>query len=272
MRKFRIYFNRQISVMKIEIITKIIASAAVFGITVFATHSDVCSTFEATKSAVFALVMCAFWCGIFNTILLFKTDSAHVLPDIQENLVSPQLYVAVNVSIQLLVSVIQALIATMFFSYFDYDRKGIVCDNATLEIFLTFFLIIFSAATQGMLVSTFIQTIQAAVTVIPPLLIVQLLFCRALFEVNKHLIPASDYVESKFGIAALGSILDMNQYPISIVKKNPDLGKMIHVQANALYEHTANHLEMCWLHLLILAVIPVFVCIPVIYHRAFKKI
>lgn len=253
MKKIMIFMSRQDSISKRNIFETIGSTLLVYSIVAYATKDNVCVIFESTKSCVFSMCIASVWCGLCSTISLYSTEKNHIFPFIQDGLLRPGTYLLGTLVIQTFISVIQAVIGTIIFTTsFDYSREGIVLWNADMDILLTLFLIIESSATLGLFLGMLISDIKSAMSILPLVLIVQMLFSKGIFELKGRLDIISEYVIARFGIASLGSILDINQYPIAVRVAYP----IVDQKENTLFQATSDYLINCWLHMSVLAIIP----------------
>ncbi|MDE5932397.1 MAG: hypothetical protein K2H40_07950, partial [Lachnospiraceae bacterium] len=90
----------------------------------------------------------------------------------------------------------------------------------------------------GMAVSSIVKSTTTAMTVMPFLLIVQLVFSGVLFELKDYLELIAKVTLSKWGMEALGSIVDMDSLPYN------DIGWQI--IPRDVYAFESGHVMTAW--------------------------
>lgn len=265
------YLNRHDAVTstKKEFCKSLITTAVLFSAIVYVTKENAFETFESTKSLIFCYIMGAVWIGFCNTISLSSEESNYMIPRLKSGLISVHTYLIGNCLYQTILSLADAVVASMIFTYFDYDKKGLLFEKSNLEVFITLFLVIEAASMLGWSVGQLVHTVRSAMTVLPIVLVAQMLFSKGIFDISGFLDKISDFIEAKFGIAALGSIVNINQYPIKIKQTYPMFE--IEQPLNQLFQSSGDYLTECWYHLVILTIIPVFVSYGVVNIKLRKK-
>ena len=117
-----------------------------------------------------------------------------------------------------------------------------------------------------MIVSCYAPDPAKAMTVMPFILIIQLVFSGVLFELSGLMDKVADLTISKWGMAATGTIGDLNSesLPSSITQAYPDFPFPAR-EADALFDHTRRHLGNVWL--ILIAFIAAYYIISVIALR-----
>ena len=259
--------NRQDEYSKTDMLKSIVSAIVVFGIIVYATHKNVFVSFEATKSLVFAYIMGCFWIGFCNTVSVWSQESKHILPRIKTRLFSVNTYLTSVYISQTIVCFLQAIVATLIFAYFNYERSGLIFTYSNMDLFITFWLVIQAAMALGLFVGLLVKDIKGAMIVLPVVLIAQMLFSKAIFEIEGCMESVSAYIVAKFGVSAVGSILNINSYPMSLKIKYP----IIEQVSNSLFEFSQGYVLECWIHLLILTMIPMLLSYAVLTFKAYRK-
>lgn len=259
--------NRQDEFSKADVLKSVVSAIVVFGIIVYATRKNVCISFEATKSLIFAYIMGCFWIGFCNTVSVWSQESKHILPRIKTRLFGVNTYLASVYISQTIICLLQAIVATFIFTYFNYERSGLVFTYSNMDLFITFWLVIQSAMTLGMFVGLLVKDIKGAMIVLPVILIAQMLFSKAIFEIEGFMESVSAYVAARFGVCAVGSILNINIYPMALKMQYPVIEQI----PNSLFKYSQNYVLECWIHLLILTIIPMVLSYIVLTFKAYRK-
>lgn len=242
MNDFVDYIRRWISTKANNLLGNTLMTAGIVIITCYAVRKDVFDVFVATKSCLFSVLMCSIWSGLFNSIALFFSERDY-LPDDLNKFLHVHTYVAANFMIQLFLCCVEAMISAVIFSlFFDFDTAGVVTGNRCIDFFLAFFLITMSADMLGFLVGMMINSITSIMTVIPIILIAQLLLSGCLFDLDGALDGAANFTTARWGFYSLGAIADLNRLL-------PDGAKM------DIFKCDAKYVLYCWMFLLLLILI-----------------
>ena len=245
------------------LIKNLISSACVFLVTCYAVRENVFDKQEATKSCLFAVLMCLIWSGVFNSIVLFFSEEDYTMDDLTKVL-SVRVYIIANAIIQFLLCFIEAMLCTtIFYLYFQYDTEGLVFGNINFDYVLTFFLVLFSADMLGFAVGIFVKRITTAMTLLPVVLIAQFLFSGCLFELDGVLKAISRYTSAKWGFSALGSLADLNHIPSKMADTIPDY----HPDPSELFDATRSFVTDCWIHLVLLSVLAIAIAAILLYFK-----
>lgn len=248
------FIQRQDVVNKQNIGATLLSTLLVFLIVSFTTKENVCVVFEASKSCIFAYVMAALWCGICSTITNFCYESHHLMPQFKKGFLSVRNYVLGTFFVHTCVAVLQAILGTIILSVFvELPGEGVIFKTLELDVFFTTFLIIEAACSLGIFLGIFIDNIKFAMSILPIVLIAQMLFSKTIFDITGNFTEKiSNFIISKYGVAALGSLLDINRYPLALRLVYP----MIEQTNNELFNPTTSYIFDCWNNLVVLTIIP----------------
>ena len=236
------YIRRWLSTKAMNLVSNTAMALLIFLITCIAVKKNVFVTFSATKACLFSVLMCGIWSGLFNSIALFYSERDYMLDDLSKFL-RVRTYISANVFIQTILCSMEAVVASVVFGLiFDYSNKGVVFTNRTLEYLVTFFLIMFSADMLGLLVGMMINSITSIMTVIPIVLIMQLLLSGCLFDLDGIMDSVAIVTTARWGFYALGSISDLN----NMLQEGMHMNEFI---------SQASHIRDCWIMMLILSAV-----------------
>ena len=156
-------------------------------------------------SGVFVTVSGCIWLGIFNTIQSVCKEHDIINSEYRQGM-NIGAYVIAQVLWQAVLCLIQALVMFVVLIPFQF-YSGVDGKNLIL-LFLSFYVLIFGAAILGLMVSCIASTPTTAMTIMPFILIVQLLMCddRVMFELNGVGDVFSCITFSRWGMHAVGSI------------------------------------------------------------------
>lgn len=229
----------------------LISSAIIAIIIAWVAGSDAFVTFKATRSGAFALVCACIWMGIFNSIQAICRERDIIKREHRTGLHISS-YVASHLIYGAALCLAEALITTIvLFIFRDVPTMGLLLPSA-IELFITFFLVIYSSHALGMVVSSIVKTPTAAMTVMPFVLIFQLVLSGIIFELEGAAKFLANFTVSKWGVNAICIIVDVNNMQ----------GALFVEQAQKTdFEHTFGNLWMAWFLLAIYTVLYGIICV-----------
>lgn len=203
--------------------------------------------YYATKNGAFALVCACIWIGIFNSIRTICRERDIVRREHRTGL-NMGSYVIAHWLYEALLCAVEAVVVTLIvrlMSWGHFIERGVLMEP-TLEVLVTFFLIVFSSDALGLLISSVVRSENTAMTVMPFALIVQLVMSGSIFELA--------------GIPKLISALTISRWGLDALCSTAHLNHMLEVAGGyveALPEQASNphNLVLLWLTLLGFAMI-----------------
>ena len=194
--------------------------------------------FGPTRSIIFALISGCLWIGIFNSIQSVCRERAIIKREHRTGLHISS-YITAHMIYELVLCLIEtAIITTTLFIMYDIPSGGALLPSF-IELFITFFLVIYSSDILGMVISCIVKRETTAMTVMPFVLIVQLVMCGIIFPVEG---AAADFIASltisKWGVNVSCVILNVisMQDPTGIISSNPSLITSMESSAGNLFE------------------------------------
>lgn len=255
----RIYIGKCFRTFFYEKGWKSLISTFIMGIVIaWIIGDDTFYVFENTEAGVFAMICGCIWTGLFNSIQTVCRERAIIKREYRTGLHISS-YVAAHMVFELVQCLVEAIILVAVFDLFrDFPEKGVVLDWIWLELLISFTLITFCADCLGLLVSCIVKTENAAMTVMPFILIIQLVMCGFMFVLPDYAEPIKEVTISKWGLSAICSSADVDQYPnnITLMKfeeakvMNPTLEDWtqagIEQEDDPEYTAETNHIFTCW--------------------------
>ena len=222
---------------------------------------------ESTKTGVFAMICGCIWVGLFNSIQSICRERAIIKREHRTGLHISS-YVIAHMIFEFVLCVVEAIIMTIIFDLFrDFPTSGVVFRWIAFEFFVSFVLIIFCADALGILVSCIVKTENAAMTVMPFVLIVQLVMSGMMFELPENANIVKELTISKWGLCAICSSADVNELPnqetMEKFEKALDSGEELNSwkdlglnqEYEMDYDSSTQHVAKCWLVLIIYSVL-----------------
>lgn len=247
-----VYFKKIARIAVREKAWKFVLFAAIIALIVAAVVSeDMFSNFESTKSGFFTLASACIWLGIFNSIQSICKEHDIIRSEYRQGMKISS-YISANILWQAVLCLIQCIIiygVCLAFGFFsDCPGDGAVT-NAYIEYFITIYLLTFGSSVLGIMVSSISGNPTTAMTIMPFVLILQLIMSGVLFELSGTADKVAYITFSKWGMSAFGSTADLNSLEHVMSQKLPDLASMINEQypAEDAYLRGASTIITAWL-------------------------
>lgn len=226
-------------------------------ITVWIAGENMFVHYDGTKSACFVIVSAAIWGGLFNSIQVVVRERENIKRDHAAGL-RLRCYTASRAVAQFVLCLIQSILLTCGFVGVElkYGNElpgsGVIMGSALMECWITIILLTFAADAMGLFLSSLVRKPETANVMAPYILIVQLIFSGILFKMEGGAEILSYAMLSRWGMEALGSISDVNELPLRLTLET---GLSIPHEAEDMFLHTAEHLLLVWLVLILFCVL-----------------
>ena len=230
-------------------------------VTVWIAGENMFKDFESTKSASLIMVCAAIWGGLFNSIQTVVKERDNVKRDYVSGALRIECFMASRAFIQLILCAVQSAVLCLGFLGVrvvhgnDLPSDGVIGGSPMIEYYLTLFLVMYATDSLGLMISSIVKSEQLASQLSPYILIVQLLFSGALFEMEGAATLVSGLMTSKWGMQALGSISDLNKFASKLSEK---VGYPIYLEAKD-YKRTGGNLIGAWMMLLLFVVVTLII-------------
>ena len=208
--------------------------------------------FAGTQTGLFMLACVAIFIGICNSIQEICKERNILKREYMTNLRLSS-YISSKLVVQGLVCAIQIMLVMLIFfiaiSKKAYPSSGVLFGSAMIEMYITMFLVAFTADTIALLISSIVKNSSTANTFIPIVLIVQIVFSGVLFDLGETMDTIAGIMISKWGIAALATTCRLNEGRLAILLENPQMSlqmgdKMSKI--NDMYVATPQNLLKIW--------------------------
>jgi len=250
----RIFFGRTAKIAWREkcwkyIVFAIIASSVVVSVI----RKDIFKTYEDTKSGFFTIVCVAIWLGIFNSIQIVCKEH-NVIKDECRIGMKVSAYITAHCMWQAILCFMQAvIICSISFKFIEFNTEGIFFSSAYLEYFITVYLITFGSDVMGLMISSLANEASMAMTIMPFVLILQLIMSGVLFKLKGFSKQVANFTFSRWGMSACGTIADLNndKYPLKVNVKYPEVRKL---EDDPTFEYVSRGLIKAWVYLILLMI------------------
>jgi hypothetical protein len=194
---------------------------------------NVFKQFAATRSGTFAIVSGCIWVGIFNSIQSICRERAIIKREHRTGLRIPS-YIFAHFIYECIICFIQAVLVTAVFIGLRGLPNASMLFSPILTLFITFFLTILCADVLGMLVSSIVKNETSAMTIMPFILIIQMVMCGIIFQLEGVAASVADATISKWSVVAICVISNVNSMGDAQSGYKDD------------YLFTEEHLLWCW--------------------------
>lgn len=170
---------------------------------------------EGTFSGSLALVCVCIWNGFFNSIQVVCRERAIIKREHRSGMYITS-YLAAHMIYQGFLCLLQSVItiAVCFFVQLPVTAPGVILPFRFVEMGITFFLITYAADMLSLCVSCIVRTTTAAMTVMPFLLIIQLIFSGGMFQLGDDAKILTNFTISKWGMESLCIQGNYNELPM----------------------------------------------------------
>ncbi len=188
--------------------------AVIAALVTFVVGSNMFVTQEGTTTGTFALTCVCVWNGFFNSVQVVCREREIVKKEHRSGM-RVSAYIAAHMLYQLILCFLQTLITLLICSLtgVHFPKSGIITSWGIVDIGITLLLVTFAADTMALMVSCIVRTTTAAMTVMPFLLIFQLIFSGSFFELG-----GADFIKvttiSHWGTDCLCTIGRYNEQPM----------------------------------------------------------
>lgn len=260
---------------------KVIPMAAVISALVaFVACGSFCKTMEGTMYGALALTFVCIWNGLFNSVQVICRERDIVKREHRAGMHISS-YIAAHMIYQAFICALQSavMVEICLLAKVPFPAKGLMTPWFTVDIAIAFFMISYASDMLGLLVSAFARTTTTAMTVMPFMLIIQLLFSGFMFDLQGFALKLTNLTISRWGINSLCSLSDYNSQPmvslwnqlmklqdVSVFGIKPVKEAAIYISENGLmdtflqesakynqnvnYVYSVEHIQKCWLILL----------------------
>ena len=211
------------------------------------TSEDMFRTFKDTKNGAFAFICACVWIGLFNSIQSICRERAIIKREHRTGLKIPA-YITAHVIYELVLCAAETIIivsAMILRNASHLPPEGLLL-GVVVDYYITMLLVVFGSDMLALLISCIVRNENSAMTVMPFILIIQLIMSGAVFELKGFAEYISYGTLSKWGLAGLCAVANTDKTVRSENKiMMPDM----------VYEDTPEYLLKCWGILLLFIII-----------------
>ena len=220
--QIRIYLGKQLRFFINESDWKVLPMAAVIaGLVAMVIRRRFFVNMEGSLIGAFALTCVAIWNGCFNSIQAVCRERAIIKREHRSGM-HISAYMAAHMIYQFLLCAAQTALTMFVLRQLDVPipkghGSGLITPWMICDLGLTMFLISYASDMLSLFLSSVSRTTTGAMTLMPFILIFQLVFSGGIIPLPEWSRPISEFTISNYGIRALASQSGYNELPMTSV-------------------------------------------------------
>ena len=190
-------------------------SAIIAGLVSFVVGANLFKTQEGTLMGTFALACICIWNGFFNSIQVICRERPIVKREHRSGM-HISAYITAHMIYQaflcLCQTVITIVVCTM--TRVTFPSESLITPWPMIDIGITLFLTTYCADIMALMVSAIVHNTTTAMTIMPFMLIFQLVFSGGFFQLSGFSVKITNFTIAKWGLTALCSQGNYNAKPM----------------------------------------------------------
>ncbi len=195
---------------------KVLPMASIIaGLVSFVVGANLFKTQEGTLMGTFALACICIWNGFFNSIQVICRERPIVKREHRAGLHISS-YIIAHMIYQAFLCLCQTVITitVCFMTKVTFPTESLITPWPIIDIGITVFLTTYSADIMALMVSAIVHSTTTAMTIMPFMLIFQLVFSGGFFQLSGFSVKITNFTISKWGLTALCSQGNYNAKPM----------------------------------------------------------
>ena len=190
-------------------------AAVIAGLVTFAVGSNLFKTQEGTLQGCFALACVCVWNGFFNSIQVICRERPIIKREHRAGMHISS-YIAAHMIYQVLLCSAQTgiTIGVCQLMGVQFPKEGLITGSFKADFAITLFLGTYAADMTALMISALVKTTTTAMTVMPFMLIFQLLFSGGLVELSGPVQRITDITIAKWSLNGLCTLGNFNAQPM----------------------------------------------------------
>ena len=214
-----IYFGKFIRMFVYQSDWKVLPMAALIaGLVGFALGVDFGKSMEGTLTATFAIVCVCIWNGSFNSIQVVCRERDVIKREHRSGMHISS-YILAHMMYQLLLCLAQTVVTilVLYLVGMRFPGTGMFTPWMVVDVGITMLLVTYAADMISLWISTLVHSTTTAMTIMPFILIFQLIFSGGMFTLPKEVDPVVMLTISNPGLKAMASQTQINDLPYAAV-------------------------------------------------------
>lgn len=212
---------------------------------------DIYSSYDDTKAIMFSIGCASIWLGLLNSVQEICKEKVILQKEHMADLKLSS-YLLSKFIVQGIIAFIQATLLVGIFQKIVGSSEHSILIDGYWDIQLVSFLSILAAASTGLFISAVVKNSNIAMSVIPLILVPQLLYSGMLFKLDGITDFVSNFVLCRWTVEALGTSVNLNDLTHIAQTINP----LIEIEPENYFTFTTEHMiEVIGIILLMTAVL-----------------
>ncbi len=193
-------------------------AALIAGLVGFALGGEFRVTMEGTLTGAFAVVCVCIWNGSFNSIQVICRERDVIKREHRSGMHISS-YILAHMMYQLILCLLQTVVTILVLGLVGmrFSGPGLFTPWLQLDIGITMFLVTYASDLLSLWISSLVHSTTTAMTIMPFVLIFQLVFSGGLFTLPKVVEPVEMLTISNPGLKAMASQVQINSLPYGTI-------------------------------------------------------
>ncbi len=214
--QIRIYLGKMIRMFIYQNDWKVLPmSAIIAGLVTFAVGNNIFKTQEGTLSGCFSLVCVCIWNGFFNSIQVVCRERPIIKREHRAGMHITS-YIAAHMIYQMMLCIMQTaiLLGVCYLARMKFPVQGLITKYFLVDIAISLFLITYAADMMSLAISCLVKNTTTAMTVMPFMLIFQLVFSGGLIQLEGPAVKLTGLTIARWGLTSLCTLGNFNSQPM----------------------------------------------------------
>lgn len=198
---------------------------------------DIYTSYDDTKAILFSLGCASIWLGLLNSVQEICKEKIILQKEHMSDLKLPA-YLLSKFIVQGVIAFIQAYLLVFVFQKIEGASEYSILIDSFWDIQLICFLSIWSAATLGLFISSIVKNGNIAMSLIPLILVPQLLFSGMLFKLEGITNFISNFILCRWSVEGLGTSTNLNDLTHLVQTYNP----LAEIEPEDYFTFTSEHM------------------------------
>lgn len=217
---------------------------------------DLYSSYDDTKAILFSLGCASIWLGLMNSVQEICKEKVILQKEHMSDL-KLSTYLLSKFIVQGLLAFIQATLMVYIFQKMVGSSSNSILIDSYWDIQIICFLSILCSAALGLCISAIVKNANIAMSIIPLILVPQLLFSGMLFKLEGITEFISNFILCRWSVEGLGTSANLNELTHIIQTINP----MAEVEPENYFTFTSEHM----IHVILVVSLMTFVLMILSY-------
>lgn len=227
------------------------------------TNDQLYKSYDDTKAVLFSLGCASIWLGLLNSVQEICKEKVILQKEHMSDL-KLSAYLLSKFIVQGILAFIQSILMVGIFQKIVGVSDNNILLGSFWDIQIICFLSILSAAALGLFISSLVKNSNLAMSIIPLILVPQLLFSGMLFKLDGASDFISNFVLCRWSVEGLGTSANLNDLTHLVQTINP----LITVEAEDYFTFTQEH----FIHVILVILLMTFVLMLFSYFVLRKNV